>query len=237
MADQDNKLKIGDPIIKFIKHIPEAFPEIREFNFLVYQPSAGVEARLDQHTKPKDQLFGQHKWDFERQLIQQVDENKSQDQIKKMLAHDTGEPARLQKVKPDTVPTWLNQTLASIPPTEGISIASKCVTANGEIRHIPLMDFACPPTTVYEQFIVDALQHIGYKKGILVRSGKSFHFYGLELITGEQWQQFISYAILLSPFTDVRYIGHRLISGYSLLRIEKTQIKPVTPTIVRLLNP
>ena len=231
-----DELKIGDPIIKFIKRIPETFPEIGEFNFLVYQPSAGVEGRIDQHSKPKDQLFGQHKWDFEKQLIHRVDTFTSVGQAEKMLFHDTAEPSRLVPLKPDTVPAWLNQTLASIPPTEGISIASKCVTANKEIRHIPLMDFACPPTPAYEQFIVDALQKIGYKKGVLVRSGKSFHFYGLELITAEQWQQFMSYGILLSPFTDVRYIGHRLISGYSLLRIEKTQIKPVTPTIVRLLN-
>lgn len=237
MHDLVDELKIGDPITKFIKRIPEAFPEIGEFNFLVYQPSAGVEARLDQHSKPKDQLFGQHKWDFEKQLIQRVGENGSQSQAEKMLFHDTTEPSRLVPLKPGTVPTWLSQTLASIPPTEGISIASKCVTTHKEIRHIPLMDFACPPTPAYEQFIVDALQHIGYKKGILVRSGKSFHFYGLELISTEQWQQFMSYNILLSPFTDVRYIGHRLISGYSLLRIEKTQIKPTTPTIVRLLHP
>ena len=55
--------------------------------------------------------------------------------------------------------------------------------------------------------------------GIIVNSGNSYHYYGRVLLSQSDWQLFMFYSILLGPYTDVRYISHRLISGYCILRI------------------
>jgi hypothetical protein len=235
MRGSSNPLKKGDPIKKFIENIGDFFPHVSAFNFIIYKPSVGVERRIDKSITSKSVLFGERKWDFERQLIRNFDQSMSQmELIEKLLSHDTKEPDKLISVNSKNVMNWLNDTINSIGSEQAIGIVSKCTTNQGVVSHIPLMDFSCPPTENYERFIVAALNRIGCKRGILVNSGKSFHFYGLELQSSEEWRVFMSYSILLSPFTDVRYIGHRLISDYSILRVGENKIKPSTPKIIQV---
>lgn len=57
-------------------------------------------------------------------------------------------------------------------------------------------------------------------------SGRSFHGYGSRLLTKSEWIEFMGILLLsnqkdLKPTVDPRWIGHRLIGGYSALRWTK----------------
>lgn len=73
-------------------------------------------------------------------------------------------------------------------------------------------------------------------------SGRSFHGYGATLVTATEWRQLMGRLLLankpnLLPLIDPRWVGHRLIAGYSALRwscntsqyIQPPQLVSVTP--------
>ncbi|MGC1520222.1 MAG: hypothetical protein WA803_01670, partial [Steroidobacteraceae bacterium] len=54
-------------------------------------------------------------------------------------------------------------------------------------------------------------------------SGRSFHAYGLQLISPGEWREFMAKLLLLNlpegeHLIDARWVGHRLVAGYGALR-------------------
>jgi hypothetical protein len=82
-----------------------------------------------------------------------------------------------------------------------------------------MMDFSCHDTAEDLRKVVFAISIIGLKPGVLLRSGKSFHFYGYSTLTPSQWLQFLGKCLLLVPISDARYMGHRMIDGACTLRL------------------
>lgn len=90
--------------------------------------------------------------------------------------------------------------------------------------HIPMIDFLAKKRT---ESTVLAINETSKRWNItfnIYNSGRSIHAYGTKLLTQNQWVNFMGYLILLNnksgeKVTDVRWIGHRLMSGYSSLRI------------------
>lgn len=120
--------------------------------------------------------------------------------------------------------------LHAVRPGWALAVSSAIITADGE-RHLPMIDFQCPIGDLYRDVLVAGLTRIGYR-GALLESGASYHFYGRQLLTRDDWRKFMGYTLLLSPFVDTRYVGHRLIDGESVLRIEPHETKPVMPRVV-----
>jgi hypothetical protein len=116
-----------------------------------------------------------------------------------------------------------------------LAAASRVRTASGE-RHLPMVDFQCPIGSIYQQTLVEGLTALGCREGALVESGKSYHYYGYRLLSRAEWRRFIGFFLLLSPFIDTRYVGHRLIDGESVLRLTADPVKPVEPKVVALLG-
>jgi hypothetical protein len=102
---------------------------------------------------------------------------------------------------------------------EGLVLCSKVILSNGDVRHIPMMDFRCPPSPSNAGAIALLLPKTGQKEGILVESGHSYHLYGTNLLTADEWTRFMAICLLLSPVTDPRYIAHRLTDGECRLKI------------------
>lgn len=100
-----------------------------------------------------------------------------------------------------------------------LAIHSKVKVKGGATRHLPMMDFSCKPTPQSLRIVTKALKLMGQEKGAVVSSGKSFHYFGFQILTEIGWREFLGRCLLLSPITDSRYIGHRLIDGSCSLRI------------------
>jgi len=73
-------------------------------------------------------------------------------------------------------------------------------------------------------------------------SGRSFHGYSTYLLGPKDWREFNGRLLLVNNNTignviDSRWIGHRMIAGYSSLRWSKnTEIHSQTPTRVNKLK-
>ncbi|MBI4995967.1 MAG: hypothetical protein HZC22_03530 [Rhodocyclales bacterium] len=118
-------------------------------------------------------------------------------------------------------PAWLTHQLLALEPAQELALESK-VRVNGAVRHIPMLDFRGMTkgqlTAIMEVFPSE------YAEGLHVYfSGRSYHAYFATLLTPAQWIRFMGSALLCNTpsdpsVVDQRWVGHRLISGYSALR-------------------
>lgn len=142
-----------------------------------------------------------------------------ENRIRRSLQREAISSASLAKAR-DDAPQW------------ALAVSSRVDTRDGE-RHLPMIDFQCPIGPLYETTLVEGLRAIGCR-GALLESGVSYHFYADHLVTDDVWRAFMGRMLLLAPFVDTRYVGHRLIDSESVLRIAADAAKPVEPHIVAL---
>jgi hypothetical protein len=120
-----------------------------------------------------------------------------------------------------------------------LGMCSLCTLEDGTQRHLPMMDFRCSSAADLRQrnlhLIVNLLRQIGERAGVVLNSGASFHYYGLRLLSESEWKRFLGKCLLLAPLTDARYIGHRLIEGFGVLRIAPSYWKVTSPYLVWVL--
>jgi hypothetical protein len=228
----------NSPVTDLIYIIDNYFPEIIQYHFIVFKPSPGIEQRMGLRRSSSFTLwFGKKKWEFEKELILKAQEEGPKDRVvEKLLSHNDREEKKLIPVHKGKVREWLETKIKDLDDTEVIGFSSKCIVGDGKVMHLPMMDFSCAPSPSNYEFIRLALKKLGEKKGVILASGKSFHYYGMDLQTPEEWQRFMHRCLLLSPFTDIRYISHRLISGYCILRITANLVKQTVPEVTGFLT-
>src|SRR5689334_920007 len=92
-------IKIGKPVIHFLENSSEYFPDVSQFNFLRYRPSPGIQKKINKSSSRHARFFGESKWNFERQLINDFNRSAlNRSKIEKLLEHDQDEPNRLIRV-------------------------------------------------------------------------------------------------------------------------------------------
>lgn len=120
----------------------------------------------------------------------------------------------------DLTPHWLDDQLGSLP--EGWELAFHSVLRLGRRElHIPMVDFSV--ASIEPELVVDwSSRYLGITLQ-LFDSGRSFHGYGNELISRSKWIKLMGLLLLSNipnkpPLVDARWVGHRLLAGYSALR-------------------
>jgi len=100
------------------------------------------------------------------------------------------------------------------------------VRTNGRLRHIPMIDLACKVEALEDAFpVLNRLIFSRLKCNFAIfSSGNSAHIYGDRLLTSKEWVRFNGLLLLCNApgemrVIDDRWIGHRLIAGYSALRV------------------
>jgi len=115
------------------------------------------------------------------------------------------------------------QLIESLNSDQELAIHSK-LSVNGRTLHIPMVDFAMegPLTfdTIYrlKQFLPkNVISNMAFYD-----SGRSLHAYSTTLISPKEWIEFMGRLLLVNKIDleiiDNRWIGHRLLGGYSSLR-------------------
>jgi len=146
-------------------------------------------------------------------------------------------PQQLLKLKRNEIaPENLNRFISSVGKHKVLAIMSE-VKIKEDFFHIPMMDFDCQEKPENMEKIEEFLYRYAWKPGVILSSGRSYHYYGAVLIPEKEQFRFLGRCILFTGYTDERYIGHRLIDGHGTLRITGTEtgIRPKTPTVVSVL--
>jgi hypothetical protein len=103
---------------------------------------------------------------------------------------------------------------------EDIAINSKVMLDDGQVMHIPMLDFELPfsPHTIET---VEKILKVFNQKGMILNSGKSFHFIGYTLVTENELLDMLAKFILVHPISDKAWAAHQIIERSASLRISK----------------
>jgi hypothetical protein len=113
-----------------------------------------------------------------------------------------------------------------------IAISSVVDLQDGSQRHIPMVDFHCPASPSNLKLAEAVANELNVGPGFILASGKSYHFYGLELINGSELASFLGRALLFAPIVDRAWIAHQLIESACALRISPRAETGEAPHVV-----
>lgn len=106
-----------------------------------------------------------------------------------------------------------------------LAFHSNILSVSGELKHIPMIDMSTGSVAQLAKlrpFLGEEL----FERFTWFKSGRSFHGYGKVLVSEREWLVLMGTFLLanqkgLAPTVDPRWVGHRLIAGYSALRWTK----------------
>jgi hypothetical protein len=101
-----------------------------------------------------------------------------------------------------------------------VALSSKVKLVDKSVGNLIFLDFACKNDKTGRKNAITVIRQLGLR-GVLVDSGRSFHFYSSAHFSFEDWARKMGEALLFSPITDGAWIAHQLIEGRSALRISK----------------
>ncbi len=120
---------------------------------------------------------------------------------------------------------WFKDLLKSLKSNEEIAFHS-LVVVDGIQKHLPMIDFTCSRLDLAhaKNCLTQIFSNQTINGFVFFDSGRSMHAYGSSLISQEQWIKFLGLLLLVNtptekPIIDTRWIGHRLLGGYSSLRL------------------
>ncbi len=118
---------------------------------------------------------------------------------------------------------WLEKEIGSLLPNWELAFNSRVKDWRGRTFHVPMIDFIGKYALgSYSNFEGVLGAHIA-KRMMFFDSGRSFHSYAPMLIKPGEWVNFMGRLLLLNLpqgplITDARWVGHRLMGGFSALR-------------------
>ncbi|MCG9079172.1 primase 1D-like protein [Laribacter hongkongensis] len=118
----------------------------------------------------------------------------------------------------------IENEIAALRPDQELAFHSK-IKIKGRTFHLPMVDFSMREVAGHRVF--DRMSRYLPKNVMLnmavYSSGRSYHSYSKTLLSPKEWLDFMGRLLLINPvdqsgIIDTRWIGHRLIGGFSSLR-------------------
>jgi len=224
-----NNVLPGEPVTKFIHALCGHYPNIAELRFRKYVPTDGLSERLRSLKAPDSKWLtaaksialqtGTMLWSVVAEMVIKEGKQLPRDALIEALVHRHTESERtLVLTRREMLHGGLKLIAKGLRGAESLALCSEVRLIEGHGAHIPMLDFACAKTPANQSAICSMLREIG-QNGVVVDSGKSYHFLGASILTSDEWIRFMGRALLFAPFIDTRFIGHRLLDGECTLRL------------------
>ncbi|MFH1671296.1 MAG: hypothetical protein ABH889_00760 [Candidatus Portnoybacteria bacterium] len=162
--------------------------------------------------------------------------------ISRLLFHDSAAGKEIRLKREEITTSNICEIISSLEKEYVLSVLSKVVLEKNNVSHIPLMDFfgkgfSGEPVEMSQNLadINHFLKEAGYVNGLILFSGRSFHYYGNYLMNEREWRSFLG-DCLLSGLAEARYIGHREKDGYGVLRLSACSLRTHVPKVVAILD-
>lgn len=101
------------------------------------------------------------------------------------------------------------------------SAISEILLYDGTKAHIPFLDFHCPQSERNAQLAITVMRQLLPAGALLLESGKSYHGYGLKLVSEAELIDFLAKAVLFAPITDRAYVAHQILERKSAIRLSQ----------------
>jgi hypothetical protein len=132
------------------------------------------------------------------------------------------------------------------------ALDSSVLLTNGRRGHFAMIDFNVSKSEEAKEKIIQKLNELivpFYGGGLLLETGKSYHFLGFDIFDERCFSRFVGRALLtgsviITPsnvpndyehLVDVRYLGHSLLRGTTGLRITAGERKTTTPRVIEVI--
>jgi len=152
---------------------------------------------------------------------------------------DATEYVPLDELTKARIDDLLDQTFAdddSDDKTHFLALRSGCQMEDGQVMHIPMLDFRIDATSNNTTVISAGLRAAGAGSGVILNSGRSYHFYGFSLLSEKELLEFAHRCLLLIPFVDARYLGHCLLDREFGIRVSGRSRHGGAPAVERFLG-
>lgn len=140
----------------------------------------------------------------------------------------------------DVTSKWLKSEVETLKDGWELALNSKVTGPRGRTQHIGMIDFVGRPDMgLVTSRVRNIIGASAAKRIVYYDSGRSIHGYILELMGPAEWHRFLGRLLLMnvpgSPqIIDTRWIGHRLLGGYSALRWSaNTQYHSKAPVLMQ----
>ncbi len=130
----------------------------------------------------------------------------------------------------------LQKIIESLSKGKVLAISSKVILRNQREVHIPLVDFQSRVSQENLERLISAMRMMDSSGGLILSSDNSYHYYGMSLLTDNEWRQFVGRCLLLETLVDIRYFGHCLIDGEAFLRISQNYASGEHSRVVAIVN-
>lgn len=231
---------LGLSATQVVESLPDLLPEVTRYAFISYTPREGVDRRIRRMAAADPRLSKLEI--IAPELLETITGlagaiSAANDQtggvLNEMLRHDDSSERLPESVLDASVlkRSGLAPILARLSRDQALGLCSNVALRDGQ-AHLPLLDFSLPPSTKNVALVQEAARALMLPHALVLESGRSYHVYGLTLLSQDDWVSFMARALLLAPMVDVRYIAHRLLSGHAVLRINATSAKPMEPRVV-----
>lgn len=125
--------------------------------------------------------------------------------------------------------------------SEQLAISSHVRLQNNKRGHLPMMDFETTRSENGLEVVLSRLKHVDISNGWILETGQSYQLYGPDILTNNEWLDFLAKCLLMSivhtrqnieQVADPRYIGHSLRRKCSTLRLTTNGDKNFIPKVV-----
>lgn len=118
--------------------------------------------------------------------------------------------------------THIETVQSETPAGQELAVHSDLVLTSNERQHLVLVDMSTSARAHLDKLRAFLGDHF-FQQIAWFSSGRSYHGYGERLLSESEWVKFMGLLLLankprLEPTVDPRWIGHRLLAGYSALR-------------------
>ncbi|MDX6576323.1 MAG: hypothetical protein QOE96_2276 [Blastocatellia bacterium] len=234
--------RVGMPATEFIVHLVDLNKEIETLVLMSYRVTRGLEDRLPIPRRTDEDAIFQEALSVARERgvplwiavmnAYLASQTQSSELLAAAVVHDKSEEKEIELRRDRVTLKEIESLLTNLDPNFALGVSSRVRLHNGESRHIPMIDLMCGKSDANVQTLVRVFRQIGQQRGVLLDSGRSYHYYGLDLLDERDWLGFMGRSLLLTPLVDTRYLAHRLIDDYGRLRVSTSKNKPNMPVVV-----
>jgi hypothetical protein len=116
-----------------------------------------------------------------------------------------------------------------------LAVTSLVEMEDGSFKHLPMLDFHIGYSDSATKLVVEVIKSLE-SSGTLLKSGKSYHFYGGSLLSARELQAFLGRALLYTPIIDRAWTAHQIIEGRCALRISPRPEYGGAPSILTAID-
>ncbi|MEK6578869.1 MAG: hypothetical protein AABZ55_06555 [Bdellovibrionota bacterium] len=236
--------RIGDSADEVVLKFATLFQQVEAFYFTYYFPSLGLEERISSSANANlVKIFNDARnlrtaigpaLPYWESIIATSSPTAEFALFAKESVRHSNDPQQRYEIKRTEINrTRLDKMIESMAEEQALAFCSICKLPEGITGFIPMMDFRIAPNPTNLEKMSVVIQEIGLP-GLILGSGKSYHFFGTKLLTESEIQKFLGKCLLISPITDSRYIGHRMMEGSCDLRISTSKYKQTLPRVVKI---